>query len=43
LKRVPIDELPPINNDHGIDAKRGVIYLSANDRHIYSQIAVNDR
>jgi TolB protein len=43
LKRVPIDELPPINNDHVIDAERGVIYLSANDCHIYSQIAVDDR
>ncbi len=35
LKRVPIDELPPINNDHVIDAKRGLIYLSANDGHIH--------
>lgn len=35
LKRVPIADLPPINNDHVIDAKRGLIYLSANDGHIY--------
>jgi TolB protein len=32
---VPIDELPPINNDHVLDAERGLIYLSANDGHIY--------
>ena len=35
LQLVPIDELPPINNDHVLDAKRGLIYLSANDGHIY--------
>jgi TolB protein len=35
LKRVPIADLPPINNDHVIDAKRSLIYLSANDGHIY--------
>ena len=35
LKQVPIDDLPPINNDHVLDAKRGLIYLSANDGHIY--------
>jgi len=35
LQRIPIDELPPINNDHVLDAKRGLIYLSANDGHIY--------
>jgi TolB protein len=35
LNRVPIDDLPPINNDHVLDAKRGLIYLSANDGHIY--------
>jgi TolB protein len=35
LMRVPIDELPPINNDHVLDAERGLIYLSANDGHIY--------
>jgi TolB protein len=32
---VLIDDLPPINNDHVLDAKRGLIYLSANDGHIY--------
>ena len=35
LHKVPIDELPPINNDHVVDAERGLIYLSANDGHIY--------
>jgi len=35
LRRVPIDDLPPINNDHVLDAERGLIYLSANDGHIY--------
>ena len=35
LTRVPIDDLPPINNDHVPDAERGLIYLSANDGHIY--------
>ena len=35
LTKVPIDDLPPINNDHVLDPKRGLIYLSANDGHIY--------
>jgi hypothetical protein len=35
LKQVPIQGLPPINNDHVLDADRGLIYLSANDGHIY--------
>jgi TolB protein len=35
LQRVAIDDLPPINNDHVLDAERGLIYLSANDGHIY--------
>jgi Tol biopolymer transport system component len=35
LKKVPIDELPPINNDHVLDPERGLMYLSANDGHIY--------
>jgi TolB protein len=35
LRRVPIDDLPPINNDHVLDVERGLIYLSANDGHIY--------
>jgi TolB protein len=35
LTRVPIDDLPSINNDHVLDADRGLIYLSANDGHIY--------
>jgi TolB protein len=34
-KQVRIDGLPPINNDHVVDAKRDLIYLSANDGHIY--------
>jgi hypothetical protein len=35
LTQVRIENLPPINNDHVLDAKRGLIYLSANDGHIY--------
>src|SRR6478609_4606680 len=35
LTPVIIDDLPPINNDHVLDAERGLIYLSANDGHIY--------
>jgi TolB protein len=35
LAPVVIDGLPPINNDHVVDAPRGVIYLSANDGHIW--------
>lgn len=35
LATVPIDDLPPINNDHVVDAPRGLIYLSANDGHLY--------
>jgi TolB protein len=35
LKQVPIEGLPPINNDHVVDAERDLIYLSANDGHIY--------
>ena len=35
LNKVLIDDLPPINNDHVPDAERGLIYLSANDGHIY--------
>jgi TolB protein len=32
---VMIEDLPPINNDHVLDAPRGLIYLSANDGHLY--------
>ena len=35
LHQVPIAELPAINNDHVLDAPRGLIYLSANDGHLY--------
>ena len=35
LRQVVIDSLPPINNDHVVDAERGLVYLSANDGHIY--------
>jgi TolB protein len=35
LQQVFVDDLPPINNDHVLDASRGLIYLSANDGHIY--------
>jgi len=35
LTQVGLDGLPPINNDHVVDAGRGLIYLSANDGHIW--------
>ena len=35
LRRVPLTGIPPINNDHVPDPPRGLIYLSANDGHIY--------
>jgi Tol biopolymer transport system component len=35
LKQVPLDGLPPIDNDHVVDAGRRLIYLSANDGHIW--------
>jgi Tol biopolymer transport system component len=35
LNQVPIEDLPPINNDHVLDPGRGLIYLSANDGQIY--------
>ena len=35
LTQVPIEDLPPINNDHVLDTARGLIYLSANDGQIY--------
>ncbi len=35
VHQVTIPGLPPINNDHVVDAASGVIYLSANDGHIY--------
>ena len=35
LTEVAIAGLPPINNDHVVDAPRGIIYLSANDGHLY--------
>jgi TolB protein len=35
LEQVIIEDLPPINNDHVLDAPRGLIYLSANDGHLY--------
>ena len=33
--QVAIEGLPPINNDHVLDSPRDLIYLSANDGHIY--------
>jgi protein-tyrosine-phosphatase/Tol biopolymer transport system component len=36
LTEVRIDDLPPINNDHVLDAASGLIYLSADDGHIYA-------
>ncbi len=35
LTSVEIADLPAINNDHVVDAPRGLIYLSANDGHLY--------
>jgi TolB protein len=35
LRQVPLDGVPPINNDHVLDAARSLIYLSADDGHIY--------
>jgi TolB protein len=35
LKAVHIADLPPINNDHVVNPERELIYLSANDGHIY--------
>ena len=35
LEQVVFDGLPAINNDHVVDAGRGLIYLSANDGHIW--------
>ena len=35
LAAVKIAELPAINNDHVLDAPRNLIYLSANDGHVY--------
>jgi TolB protein len=35
LEPVVFDGLPPISNDHVVDAGRGLIYLSANDGHIW--------
>jgi hypothetical protein len=35
LKQVPMEGLPGINNDHVVDAERHLIYMSANDGHIY--------
>jgi Tol biopolymer transport system component len=35
LTQVVSDGLPPINNDHVVDAGRRLIYLSANDGHIW--------
>jgi TolB protein len=35
LQQVSLPGLPPINNDHVVDPAAGLIYLSANDGHIY--------
>ena len=35
IRQVSLTGVPPINNDHVLDAARGLIYLSANDGHIY--------
>jgi TolB protein len=36
LSQVPLDGVPPLNNDHVVDAARGLIYVSANDGHIWA-------
>lgn len=36
LTRVPLEGVPPLNNDHVVDAGRGLMYLSANDGHIWA-------
>jgi hypothetical protein len=36
LNVVPMEDLPPVNNDHVLDPPRGLIYMSANDGHIYA-------
>ncbi len=35
LQQVATPGMPPINNDHVVDPAAGLIYLSANDGHIY--------
>jgi Tol biopolymer transport system component len=35
LHQVRLDGVPPLNNDHVVDGARGLIYLSANDGHIW--------
>jgi Tol biopolymer transport system component len=36
LSQVALEGVPPLNNDHVVDAARGLIYLSANDGHIWA-------
>lgn len=35
LEQVRLDGVPPLNNDHVLDPARGLIYLSANDGHLW--------
>jgi Tol biopolymer transport system component len=36
LSQVALEGVPPLNNDHVVDAARGLIYLSTNDGHIWT-------
>ena len=36
LSQVSLEGVPPLNNDHVIDAGRGLMYMSANDGHIWA-------
>ncbi|MGI3779981.1 MAG: TolB family protein, partial [Janthinobacterium lividum] len=35
LEQVALDGVPPLNNDHVMDGDRGLVYVSANDGHIW--------
>lgn len=35
LDQVRLDGVPPLNNDHVVDGPRGLLYVSANDGHIW--------
>ena len=36
LSQVALEGVPPLNNDHVVDAARGLIYMSTNDGHIWT-------
>lgn len=39
LSALEFHGIPPVNNDHVLSAERSIVYLSANDGHIYSASA----